>query len=184
MTRIAIDPSDWLGHARLVREVYGRLTAEGILIAAADESGRLNPMTIGWAVFGRIWGRPMFPVLVRPSRYTYRCIEHTGDFTVNVMPPELADVVGACGKTSGRSLDKIAAHGLKVLPSRHIGSGGLAEANIVLECRVVHRNDVQPPSFAPDIIASYYPEGDFHRVYFGHVLGVSIREGFLQDDSA
>ncbi len=184
MTRMPIDPKDWPARGRLVREVYERLTAEGILIAALDEAGRLNPMTIGWGVFGCIWGRSMFPVLVRPSRYTYRCIEHTGDYTVNVMPPELADVVGSCGTTSGRDLDKIAAHGLDILPSRHIRSGGLAAANIVFECRVVHHNDVQQPNFAEDIITNYYPEGDFHRVYFGQVLGVSVRRSFLEDGSA
>jgi flavin reductase (DIM6/NTAB) family NADH-FMN oxidoreductase RutF len=182
MDRIPIDAKDWLMHGGLVREVHERLTEEGILIASLDETGRLNPMTIGWGVFGCIWGRPMFAVLVRPSRYTYRCLEHTGDYTVNVMTPDHADVVGACGTTSGRDLDKLATHGLEVLPSRHIRSGGLAAASAVFECRVVHHNDVQQPNFTEDIVTNYYPDGDFHRVYFGQVLGVSIRAGFLEDD--
>ena len=80
MPRIEIASDDWLKRAGLAWETYQRLTQEGILLAVRDRQGKLNAMTIGWGLFGGIWGRPMFAVLVRPSRYTYDCLEHTGDF--------------------------------------------------------------------------------------------------------
>jgi len=104
MTRVDLDPERWLDHPGLARETYERMTQEGILVASLDAGGRLNPMTIGWGLFGLIWGRPMFQVLVRPSRYTYGCFEHTGDYTVDVLPVERADVASRCGTTSGRDL--------------------------------------------------------------------------------
>ncbi|HNQ23980.1 MAG TPA: flavin reductase family protein [Phycisphaerae bacterium] len=179
MARVDVHPNEWLGHPGLVRETYARLTAEGILLASLNEHGRLNPMTIGWCTFGAIWGRPMCVVLVRPSRHTYTCIERTGDFTVNVLPEALGQVPDYCGTVSGRSMDKLRHLELDTLPSKHISSSGIACANIVLECKVVHRNDAQEAAFPEEILASYYPGGDFHRVYFGQVLGVSVDEAFL-----
>ncbi|MHC4093622.1 MAG: flavin reductase family protein [Planctomycetota bacterium] len=179
MTRVDLDPNEWLDQPALARETYARMTSEGILIVSLHETGRLNPMTIGWGTFGLIWGRPMFQVLVRPSRYTYECLEHTGDYTVNVMPAELSDTTTRCGTTSGRDLDKMAQNELTALPSRHIKSAGLAQANIVFECRVVHYNDVKAPTFPDEIVTNYYPEGDFHRVYFGQILAVSVRQQFF-----
>jgi flavin reductase (DIM6/NTAB) family NADH-FMN oxidoreductase RutF len=179
MTRVDLDPEQWLDYPGLARETYQRMTNEGILIASLDPGGRLNPMTIGWGVFGLIWGRPMFEVLVRPSRYTYGCIEHTGDYTVNVMPEELKDVADYCGTTSGQATDKMADKNLTALGSRQVASPGVSQANIVFECRVVHHNDVQPPAFIPEIISHYYPEGDFHRVYFGQIMAVSVATVFF-----
>jgi flavin reductase (DIM6/NTAB) family NADH-FMN oxidoreductase RutF len=174
-----IKPSEWLLQPGLARETNLRLTHEGILLASRSSAGKLNPMTIGWGVFGAIWGRAMFLVLVRPSRFTYECLEATGDFTVNVMPADMPDVPDYCGTTSGRSIDKMAEKHLTERPSDHITSGGVAEANIIFECRVVHKHDVQQPAFTGDIISHYYPEGDFHRVYYGEILSVAVRQAFL-----
>jgi flavin reductase (DIM6/NTAB) family NADH-FMN oxidoreductase RutF len=174
MTRIDVDPGQWLSHPALARETNDRMTREGILVAAPDIHGKLNPMTIGWGVFGLIWGRPLFQVLVRPSRYTYECIERAGDYTVNVLPADFAEAVTFCGTHSGRDVDKMAQLDLTLLPSKHIRSAGIGEANIVFECTVVHHNDVQQPAFPDEIISNYYPDGDFHRVYFGQILSVSV----------
>jgi len=178
--RQQLEPERWIERGVLVREMYEQLADEGILIASLDATGKLNPMTIGWGVFGWIWGRPVFTVLVRPSRYTYECIELTGDFTVNVPPADHRDLVDFCGTVSGRDHDKMAVQNLSPLPSRHITSPGIAECPLVFECKVIHTNDVNPPTLGEDIPARYYPEGDYHRVYFGRIMSVSIDEDYWQ----
>ena len=40
-----------------------------------------NPMTIGWAQFGVVWGRPVVTVMVRKSRYTHSLMEQAQVFT-------------------------------------------------------------------------------------------------------
>lgn len=179
MPRVEIAAEDWLNHPGLARETYQRMTQEGILLAVPDRRGKLNLMTIGWGVFGGIWGRPMFVVLVRPSRYTYDCLEHTGDFTVNVLPAEMRGMADYCGTTSGRDLDKLAQQKLTLLPSKHIRSGGIGEANIIFECQVVQRNNVVQAHFPEEILSQYYPQGDYHGVYFGQILGLSVAREFL-----
>ena len=179
MTRVNLSPDKWMVQPALARETHDRMAGEGILLAALTPEGRLNPMTIGWGVFGWIWGRPIFTVLVRPSRHTYACIEATGDFTVNVQPNERKDIPEHCGTVSGRDRDKLAELKLTELRSGRISSRGIAECPIVFECRVVHRNDILPPELTGAIRSEYYPEGDFHRVYFGEIFNVSVERGFL-----
>jgi len=109
-------------------------------------------------------------VLVRPSRYTYECIEATGDFTVNVPPPELAEEVLLCGTRSGRDIDKFEECGFTATPGRKVKSPGIDECLITYECAVVQKNDVVPAHFAPEIAESFYGQGDYHRVYYGEIV--------------
>ena len=181
MDRVDVSPERWMDQPAVARETHNRMAGEGILVASLDANGRLNPMTIGWGVFGWIWGRPVFTVLVRPSRYTYECIEATGDFTVNVQPADRKDIADFCGTVSGREHNKMAVLNLSALPSRRIKSPGITECPIVFECKVVHKNDILPPELPGEITSEFYPTGDFHRVYFGQIMAVSVDREFLEN---
>ncbi len=156
----------------LVKPTLDVLTNEGLLLCSLDPQGKPNAMAIGWGVLGCVWGRPVFEVLVRHSRYTYECIEATGDFTVNVMPAELSDVVTYFGSVSGRDVDKFAEKGLSVTPAKHTKAPAIEQAVIVYECKVLHHNEVIPERLDDAIKPEFYPEGDYHRIYFGEILAV------------
>ncbi|MBI3945034.1 MAG: flavin reductase family protein [Armatimonadetes bacterium] len=158
--------------AELWPQTLHALEHEGALLVVAGKDGKANPMTIGWGTIGNIWGRRVFVVLVRPSRFTYGLMEEAGDFTVNVLPAERAGDANLCGTRSGRDCDKLRECGLTAAPSRRVRSPILEEAIIHYECRVVFRNDVTPDVLAPEIRSRCYPGGDFHRIYFGEVLSV------------
>jgi flavin reductase (DIM6/NTAB) family NADH-FMN oxidoreductase RutF len=129
-------------------------------------------MTIGWGTIGIIWGKPIFVVLVRPSRYTHGLIEQMEDFTVNVPAADMADVVAFCGSASGRDHDKFAEKGLIAVPGRKVKSPIIDQCVIHYECKVVHKNDVLKDNLASEIISSAYPRGDFHTIYYGEILSV------------
>ena len=153
-----------------MQQATAALTRDGALITSLDATGRPNTMTIGWGTLGVIWGKPIYVALVRPSRYTYGCLEATGDFTVNIPYPEQDEALVFCGTQSGRDHDKFAECGFTVLPSATVKSPGIGECGLIYECRIVHKNDVVPASLAPDITA--YPRGDYHRMYSGEILAV------------
>jgi len=157
----------WTDH---FEAVMAALTSRGLLVGSYDAAGKANLMTIGWGSLGSIWGKPIWLVLVRPSRYTYDCIEHSGCFTVNVPAEALADACGVCGTKSGRDLDKFDACHLTHERGKLVRAPAVAECPIVYECKVVHSNDILPPRLAEEIRASAYPGGDFHRVYWGEIL--------------
>jgi len=150
--------------------VMKHLTASGLLLGSYDAAGKANLMTIGWGSVGSIWGLPMWVVLVRPSRYTYQCIEHTGCFTVNVPTGEMSSACAICGSDSGRDTDKFAETGLTAEKASSVLAPTVAECPIVYECQVVHSNDVLPAKLADEILTGAYTSGDYHRVYYGKIL--------------
>ncbi len=139
-----------------------------LLVAAAD--GKANAMTIGWGMVGPVWGKTIMLVMVRPSRYTYNLMEQSDSFTVCVPAPAMRQAVAYCGQYSGRDGDKLEACHLSLLPSTQVTAPGIAGCPVIYECRIVHKNDVVPPTLAQDITA--YPRGDYHRMYSGEILAV------------
>jgi len=166
MPKIEVDYRDYF------RAVAEALRGAGMLLVSVDRAGRPNAMTIGWAALGPVWGRPAFMAMVRPSRYTYGLIEESGDFTVNLLPKELARVLDFCGSRSGRNVDKFAAQGLTPVPGRKTKSPTVEQAVLSLECRVVGKCDLTSEGLDPDVDRSSYPRGDYHRLYFGEILAV------------
>lgn len=153
-----------------------RLANGGLLLTSFNEAGKPNTMTIGWGTVGVIWSKTIFVVLVRPSRYTFECIEATGDFTVNVPASGMEQVTQLCGTVSGRDRDKFAECSLTAVPGRRVKSPTIAECEISYECVVVHRNDVIAEHLAEEIMRSAYPNRDLHRVYYGEILTTLLDE--------
>ncbi len=170
MAKIAIHYSD------LFAETMRRMRGDGLLLVTTGSDGKPNVMTIGWGTIGSIWGRPTFLVLVRPSRYTYSRLEEIDDFTVNVPPAELADAASHCGTVSGREHDKFQEDRLTILPSKQVRPPVIKECVIHYECRTLHRNDVVPEAVAQAVLDDAYPEGDFHRIYFGEIVAAYADE--------
>ena len=154
-----------------------RMREDGLLLVTAGADGKPNVMTIGWGTIGSIWSRPIFLVLVRPSRYSYTRLEEAGgDFTVNVPPRELAEAVAHCGTVSGRDHDKFLETRLTPVPSRQVRPPIIQECVVHYECRTLHRNDMAPDTLAPAVEDEFYAEGDYHRVYFGEIVAVYADE--------
>ena len=153
--------------------VMKALTSRGLLLGSYDASGKANVMTIGWGSLGSIWGMPLWVVLVRPSRYTHRCIEHSGCFSVNVPTDELSLACATCGSTSGKDTDKFAEASLTAEKASRVLAPTVAECPIVYECQVVHSAEVLPAKLADEILSGAYVDGDFHTVYFGKILAAA-----------
>jgi len=165
---------DFTQHYDLVMRA---LMSRGLLLASYDAAGKPNAMAIGWGTLGEIWGLPMWVVLVRPSRYTWGCIEARGAFTVNVPTPEMHDICMTCGTKSGRDIDKFAECGLTAEKASSVNAPVISECPVSYECRVVHSNDIIPANLAEEVTASAYAQGDFHRVFFGKILAVTAEPG-------
>ena len=155
--------------------VMDAMNSRGLLLAADDVQGRPNAMTIGWGALGSVWGMQLWIVLVRPSRYTYQCIEAAGRFSVNVPGPDLDAACGVCGTTSGRDGDKFAGAGLTA-EANEGQAPTIAECPVVYLCQAVHRNDVLPDQLIRELQQGPYADGDYHRVYYGRILSAAAAE--------
>lgn len=139
--------------------------------------GSDNPITIGWATFGFIWGRPVIEVLVRKSRYTHQFMESGATFTISV-PKQgtFVSELALCGTKSGRDIDKIAAAKLTTKPARVGGASAIAGCESYFECRVLYRQDMALERMDDATRERCYganqvgTDGDPHTMYFGEVI--------------
>ena len=160
-------------------EVMDVMTERGLLLATWKGEGVANAMTIGWGMIGSIWSRMMWQVLVRPSRYTYELLEDHPLFSVNVLPKSLSSALALCGSRSGRDGDKLAEAGLTTSAGPATGAPVIDQSVISYECHVVHTNDFLPERMVPDIREGCYPSGDYHRVYWGQIIGSRVKKEAL-----
>ena len=160
----------------LFAQTIQRMREDGLLLVTLGADGKPNVMTIGWGMMGSIWSRPIFIVLVRPSRHSYGRLEQVSEFTVNVPPPELAAAVSHCGTVSGRDHDKFREMHLTTVSSREVRPPIIQECVVHYECRTLHRNDLVPDALVEAVREEFYGNDDFHRVYFGEIVAAYAEE--------
>jgi len=159
---------------------------KGALVTGAA-NGRVNPMTISWGMMGIEWGKPVFIVFVRESRFTRSLLEANPEFTINIPFGEVdKDILRVCGSKSGRDMDKIAELGLTLETPDTVSVPGIKELPLTLECRVVYKQDQDLKAITPDNLEKYYPQDvpgdycgsnrDFHIAYYGQIVSAYIIE--------
>ncbi len=137
-----------------------------------------NTMTVSWGSLGIMWDRPFVQVVVRPTRYTFEFLERYGSFTLCAFPRHLRDNLLLLGSKSGRDSDKISEAGLTPITSSVVSAPAFDEAELVLECRKMYWDDMEPDRFIDSSIIDKYPKKDYHRIYFGEILAVSGEEHY------
>lgn len=155
------------------------LDQEWALLVAGTQ--RPNPMTVSWGGFGTIWNKPVATVFVRPSRFSFCLLETEPEFTLNILPPPFRSAMELCGSRSGRDLDKWQLTGLTPTPSETIKVPRVAQAELSFECRILASTNLCPSKFLDPSLEEFYPEKDYHRVYFGEVLAAYASERFLDE---
>lgn len=156
-------------------EVYARAADTGLLLTSRGKAGKDNVMTIGWCLIGMVWSKPVAVVLVRPSRYTHRLIEETGEYIINVPTQDMAETVNFCGSASGKQHDKFKERELIALEGRKVKVSAIQQCIIHYECRSVQKNEIIKENLTSGIIDEFYPEDDLHTVYFGEILACYAR---------
>lgn len=144
-----------------------------LLLTSGDfAAGQFNAMTVGWGSLGTMWGRPFAQVVVRPIRYTYEFMEQYDTFTLCAFPERYRKALQLLGTSSGRDGDKIAAAGLTPIASTQVAAPGFAEAELIVECRKIYWDDLDPVHFLDPDIERNYPHKHYHRIYFGQIVAL------------
>lgn len=130
----------------------------------------VNTMTIGWGNIGFMWGKPIFTVMVRPSRHTYQLMEQSSEFTVSIPLNDMQKALGVCGSKSGHDTDKIAMAGLTLLPGQKVNVPVIGGCGLHYECKIVYKQAINPTAFDNEFTKKWYGSGDFHTFYFGEII--------------
>jgi flavin reductase (DIM6/NTAB) family NADH-FMN oxidoreductase RutF len=154
-----------------------KLIAKDWMLITAGTLTHYNTMTANWGGLGYLWNRRVCFCFVRPQRYTYQFMEESPFFSLAFFSEHYRPALDVCGSRSGRELDKAAATGLtpvEITP----GITSFSEARLVLECKKVYAQDIDPKGFIDPTIARIYPAHDYHRMYIGEILnGWAGRDG-------
>ncbi len=120
-----------------------------------------NVLTIAWT--GIVCTHPaMTYISVRPERHSYKMIERTGEFVINLPTSAMGKVVDFCGMKSGAKVNKIKTCKLTLVEGSAVSAPVLAECPVSLECRVTEAN----------------PLGS-HTMFLAEIVAVQVEERFV-----
>lgn len=140
------------------------------LLLTAGTLDDCNMMTVAWGSIGCMWSRPFAQIVVRPQRFTREYLERSDSFTLCSFPEKHRKDLQVLGSVSGRDGGKLAKTGLTLKASKRVAAPAYEEADLILECRKMYAQDMDPRGFLDQTIQGNYPAKDYHRIYFGEIL--------------
>ncbi len=137
-----------------------------VMVTCQDQTGGVNIITLAWV--GVVNSEPpMIGIAIRPSRFSYRIIEASREFVINVPSGALLEVTDFCGVTSGAKVDKFEATGLTAAPSQELKTPLIEECPVNLEC----------------VVRQVLPL-ESHHLFIGEVVVIHVEEAFLEQGHA
>ncbi len=134
-----------------------------VLISCQREGETPNIFTVAWT--GTICTNPaMAYISVRPERHSYKIIEETREFVINLSTEDIVKAVDFCGVRSGRDVDKFKETGLTPIPAQMVKAPLVEESPVNIECRL--KEIVKLGS---------------HDMFIAQVLGVNVDTKYLNE---
>jgi len=168
MTNLLLTQFHLIDPKAISENTFTLIGDEWMLITAGGLD-HYNTMTANWGGFGILWSRKVCWCVVRPTRHTYAFIEQAPTFTLSFFERQHRPALELCGTKSGREVDKAAATGLTPIETSP-GLVSFEQARLIIECRKLYTQDIDPTRFIDPALEENYPRKDYHRMYFGEVL--------------
>lgn len=150
------------------------LLGNGWMLVTAGTLSAFNTMTASWGGMGVLWNKNVCYIVIRPQRHTYTFLEKSQYFTLSFFHEKYREVLKFCGAQSGRDVDKMKETGITPVQTAN-DSVCFSEARIVIECKKVYYQDIDPKNFIDESIGKNYPDRDYHRMYIGEIVSMMIK---------
>lgn len=149
--------------------------SKGAFLTIKDNQNELNTMTIGWGSLGYIWMKPIFMVMVRNTRHTYKLIENTDEFTVSFpLKGQLKKELMTCGTKSGRDIDKFKECNLEIMTLKAFNTPVIKNCDLHLLCKIIYKQALNPEFMTDKVKSVYGPEKDYHTLYYGELISTIL----------
>jgi len=152
-----------------IKDNVFRLIGADWMLITSGTMDRWNTMTASWGGLGVLWGMDVSFCFVRDSRYTYEFMNDNDQFSLSFFDESQRAALNYCGSHSGRDVDKAAETGL--VPVDLDGTVAFEQARMIMVCRKLYRQDIDPALFVDPTLDTHYAEKDYHRMYIGEITG-------------
>ncbi len=134
-----------------------------VLVTCVDSEGSPNIITLAWV--GVVCSNPpMLGFGVQPRRYSYRLIERSGEFVVNIPTTDIVKETDFCGMVSGKDVNKFSQTGLTPEPAE------IVKPPLIKEC----------PVNIEGVVKTKIPLG-VHHLFLGEVVQVHVEQEILNE---
>lgn len=151
-----------------IRDNVFELIADDWMLITAGTMESYNTMTASWGGLGHLWNKDVSYCFIRPQRYTYGFVEKSDIYTLSFFDEKYREALDFCGSVSGRDVDKAKECGLHAVELSE-GVITFAEARLILVCRKLYFNDIDPANFIDPSLHKNYAAKDYHRMYIGEI---------------
>lgn len=158
---------------KLTDNVFSLIGKDWMLITSGTVDS-YNTMTASWGGMGYLWNKNVCFIFVRPSRYTFEFMEKNDNFSLTFFPEVWRNALTLCGKKSGRDIDKAKETGLNPISGNN-NTTGFDQARLIIECKKLYFQDINPEQFLDPIIEKNYNGADYHRMYVGEILSIKTK---------
>lgn len=160
-----------------IKAFYGNpfeLIGEKWMLVTSGGRNDFNMMTASWGGVGVLWKKNVTFTFIRPQRYTYEFMEKNDFYTLSFFDDDYKKALTVCGTVSGRDQNKVEASGLT--PVHNFDTTYFDEAKMVLVCKKIYAQNVDPKSFLDESIEKEYVNYDYHKMYVGEIVKVLVRD--------
>lgn len=152
----------------LIKDNPFKLFGSDWMLITAGTGENFNTMTASWGGFGVLWEKNVCYCFIRPNRFTYEFTEKADYFTLSFFDEQYRSVLDYCGSRSGRDVNKIEETELHPVVDNN-EAVYFSEARLVIICKKLYFQDIEPGNFIDPEIANNYPQKDYHRMYIGEI---------------
>ncbi len=131
------------------------------LVSTKTKDGQNNVLTIAWIIPTSI-NPPLLTISIRKERFSYKAIQETGEFVVNIPTFDMAEKVIRAGRITGKEIDKFAELGLTPRKAKMVNAPKIEECVAHIECK----------------LWKTFEAGD-HNLIVGEIMAAEVVEGYF-----
>jgi len=138
------------------------LNTGAVILVSSKLKDKTNIITMAWQMPLQ-HNPPLVGICMGKENYSYKMIEQSKEFVINIPNIDLLRQVLICGELSGKDYDKFKQSGLTPEESQKVSTPSIAECIGCLECSL------------KDIV-----EFESASIFIGNVLSARIEEGLFE----
>lgn len=141
------------------------MNATGVFVTCGLKTP--NIMVTHWGMYGKLWGRQVFSLPIRSSKFSYRIVKETKSFALNVPARDMRTEISLCDTISGFKVNKFETLGLHPKRARTIDAYVLGECGLIVEFDVIA---IIPPENIEKQTDRLFVSARPHTLFVGEVV--------------